>query len=239
MTITTATPPSLHELRPGAEPYKSLKLPPYLGEVIKDKASTRTARVPEPDSDVRPAFLAHIVLATTRMQEMKRWWTTVLNAKPMFDSDKTYFITFNDDHHQVAIFENDKIRADKGVEPEVCGLHHVAFTYASLADHIHTYKRLKAAGILPMRSVNHGTTMSNYYVDPDNNRAELQTDTFPNKDELNKYLATGGFNRNPIGVFLDYEEVVARFDRGDDPWEILSPYLIRHGHEDDEGNPAL
>jgi catechol 2,3-dioxygenase-like lactoylglutathione lyase family enzyme len=222
-----------------ADAYKSLQLPSYLDEVIEDKDRTATAHVPEPKAVVSPAFLAHIVLVSTRLPEMKQWYRDVLDAQFMFESEKMVFLTFNEDHHQVAIFHHDKIRADKGVDPEVCGLHHVAFTFANLADLVHTYKRLKGIGITPMRSINHGTTLSNYYLDPDNNRIELQCDTFPSREELNKYLASRAFNRNPIGVLLNFEEVVERFERGDDPWEICSPTGVRHGQEDEQGRPTL
>ncbi len=228
-----------HRVRDDAEEYKSLELPSYVPDVIHDKDRTETARVPDPTETVSPAFLAHIVLVTRRLPEMKQWYRTVLGAGSMFESEKMIFLTFNEDHHQVAIFGHDTIEADKDVEPTVCGLHHVAFTYAMLGDLIHTYKRLKAEGILPMRTINHGTTLSNYYLDPDNNRIELQCDTFPNKEELNKYLSSRAFNRNPIGVLLDFEEVVERFDRGDDPWEICSPYLMHHGQEDEDGKPTV
>lgn len=225
--------------RTAPEPYKSLHLPSYLDSVIGDKDRTETARVPEPNDVVSPAFLAHVVLVTTRLQAMKRWYSDVLGAEYMFVSEKMAFLTFNEDHHQIAIFDNDKIAADKGVEPDVCGLHHMAFTYQGLAELVHTYKRLKGLGILPFRSINHGTTLSNYYLDPDNNRVELQVDTFPNKADLNRYLAGRAFNRNPIGVLLDFEEVVERFERGDAPLEICSPSLMHHGEEDEAGRPTL
>lgn len=229
----------LHKVRDGAEAYKSLDLPAYVPLVIGDKDRTATARVPEPNTVVSPAFLAHIVLVTTRLAAMKRWYRAVLGAEAMFESEKMIFLTFNDDHHQVAIFEHDGIAADKAIEPAVCGLHHVAFTYDSLTDLAHTYSRLKAEGIVPIRTINHGTTMSNYYADPDNNRIELQCDTFPNKEELNRYLTGRPFNRNPIGVLVDFAEVVERLERGDDVWEVMSPYLMRHGKEDENGNPTI
>ena len=130
-----------------ADAYKSLELPTYLDEVIQDKERTGTAHVPEPNAVISPAFLAHIVLVSTRLPQMKQWYRDVLGAQFMFESEKMVFLTFNEDHHQVAIFQHDKIVADKGVEPELCGLHHVAFTYGGLAELVHTYKRLKALGI--------------------------------------------------------------------------------------------
>jgi catechol 2,3-dioxygenase-like lactoylglutathione lyase family enzyme len=228
-----------HSVREDAEEYRSLALPTYVSDVIRDKDRTATARVPERSDVISPAFLAHFVLVTTRFGTMKDWYRTVLGAGVMFESENMVFLTFNDDHHQVAIFDSDKVEANKGLDPTICGLHHIAFTYASLHDMVKTYTRLKAEGIEPYRTINHGTTLSNMYADPDNNRIELQCDTFPDKDELNRYLEGRAFNRNPIGVLLDFEEIVERFERGDDEWEILSPYLVHHGKEDADGNPTL
>ena len=126
------------------------------------------------------------------------------------------FITFDDEHHRVAIFKRDRLK-EKSAAADTAGMHHVAFTYGSLADLVATYKRLKAQGIVPVRTIHHGITVSNYYLDPDNNRVELQVNAFASKDKLNAWLARRGFNDNPIGVLFDFAELVERFDAGADP----------------------
>ncbi len=182
-----------------------------------------TARVPDHiEGDVRPAQLAHIVLQTNRIDAMRVWWRAVLGGSSMFSSREMEFITFDDEHHRVAIFQRGPVK-EKGPEPDTAGLHHAAFSYQSLGDLVATYKRLKPLGILPMRTIHHGPTVSNYYLDPDNNRVELQVDVFPTKAALNAWFATREFNRNPIGILFDFEELVRRLDAGETPEALLRP----------------
>ena len=185
-----------------------------------------TARVPDLDDEVvRPAFLAHIVFLTNRIEAMRAWWRTVLGGAPMMTGKGLEFITFDDEHHRVAIFARDQLR-DKGPEVDIAGMHHVAFTYGSLGDLVATYKRLKAAGIVPMRTIHHGITVSNYYLDPDNNRVELQVNAFASKAKLNAWLAGRPFNDNPIGVLFDFEELAARLEAGEDEAVLLTPPTV-------------
>ncbi len=182
---------------------------------------TATARVPDPATEtVRPAYLAHVVFQTDRIAEMSAWWRTVLAGAPTFSSDALEFITFDDEHHRVAILKRDAVRP-KAKDAAVAGVHHIAFSYASLADLVSTYKRLEREGILPVRTIHHGITVSNYYLDPDDNRVELQVDAFPDKQTLNDWLAGRAFNDNPIGVLFDFEELVQRFEAGEAPERLL------------------
>jgi hypothetical protein len=46
------------------------------------------------------------------------------------------------------------------------GMHHCAFEYASFADLMSSFDRLRAAGVLPAFCLDHGLTISLYYKDP-------------------------------------------------------------------------
>jgi catechol-2,3-dioxygenase len=94
------------------------------------------------------------------------------------------------------------------------GLEHIAYAYATLGDLVATYERLKAAGITPYWTINHGPTTSMYYRDPDGNQVELQVDNFPSVEELNAWFRSGAFASNPIGVVFDADELVAKFKAG-------------------------
>jgi catechol 2,3-dioxygenase-like lactoylglutathione lyase family enzyme len=110
-----------------------------------------------------------------------------------------------------------------GAKPHLdgyAGLHHVAFTYGSLADLVHTYERLKAAGIRPQFCINHGPTTSMYFFDPDKNQVELQVDNAPGV-KFAEYFATGEFTRNPIGVKFDPDELVRRYNVGEPEAQLL------------------
>ena len=88
------------------------------------------------------------------------------------------FLTYDDEHHRFAFANLDLLKPDGGGPDDrgQIGVNHVAYTYASVADLLATYERLKAAGIHPYWPVHHGTTLSLYYADPDGNRMELQVD---------------------------------------------------------------
>src|SRR5215469_12311664 len=120
---------------------------------------------------VAPAKLAHIVLRATpeRARLLAGWYKTVLEGEATFENEQIAFITYDSEHHRVAVV------GVPGVKPHLdghAGLHHVAFTYYSLADLVHTYERLKAVGIRPQFCINHGPTTSMYFLDPDKNQVE-------------------------------------------------------------------
>ena len=160
---------------------------------------------------IRPRKLAHIVLRTARFEEVVQWWSTVLGAEPRHESPFLTFLTYDDEHHRVAVL------ALPGVQPHVdnlCGLHHVAFTYENLRDLMHTYNRLKDDhGITPQFCINHGPTTSMYYFDPDKNQIELQVDNVP-EDQFAEYFENGEFTENPIGVKFDPDEMTAKLAAG-------------------------
>ena len=102
-----------------------------------------------------------------------------------------------------------------------------------LADLISQYERMKAEGVMPARTINHGPTTSMYYRDPDGNAVEIQVDNFPSIEALNDWFATGKFNENPIGVHFDFEDLVARYRAGEPEASLLHPI------EDGEMAPLL
>jgi hypothetical protein len=84
-----------------------------------------------------------------------------------------------------------------------------------------TYRRLKAAGIVPHWPINHGVTTSMYYRDPDNNRVELQIDNFATPAELDGYFHSRAFAENPVGVTYDPEELCRRYEAGEAMADLL------------------
>lgn len=177
-------------------------------------------RVPEPNDVKSPAYFAHIVLYTKKFQEMVDWYCHFLGAKVMGASGGLAFVTYDDEHHRIAIIEMPDY---KDREPNTVGMAHFAYNYASLDDLIHQYERLKASGVMPVRTINHGPTTSMYYRDPEQNAVEIQVDNFPTVDALNEWFATGEFNRNPIGVAFDFEEIVERHQAGEPEGSLLRP----------------
>ncbi|MFZ5694736.1 MAG: VOC family protein [Pseudomonadota bacterium] len=152
-------------------------------------------------SSIRPAKLAHVVMRTNeRFEEMVRWYLHVLNAQCVHKDDNLAFLTYDGEHHRVAI-----ARVPEMVDRPsgTVGVDHVAFTFAALDHLLLTYERLAEDGIEPILSINHGATTSIYYEDPDRNRIELQVDNFVDFDAFARFLESGAMKRNPIGVAFD------------------------------------
>lgn len=177
-------------------------------------------RVPEVNDVKSPAYFAHIVLYTRKFQEMVDWYCHFLGAEVMGTSQGLAFVTYDDEHHRIAIIETPDY---KDREPNTIGMAHFAYNYATLGDLIHQYERLKTSGVVPVRTINHGPTTSMYYRDPDDNAVEIQVDNFPTVTALNEWFATGEFNRNPIGVNFDFEDLIARHSAGEADDVLLHP----------------
>ena len=77
-----------------------------------------------------PARLSHAVFRTTRLHEMIEWYKTVLGAKVLFQNDFTAFLTYDEEHHRIALL------AFPGLVPkpkQTTGLDHLANSLRLLA----------------------------------------------------------------------------------------------------------
>jgi catechol-2,3-dioxygenase len=165
-----------------------------------------------------PMKFAHIVYRTGRLPEMRDWYCTVLEAHVAFENDFIAFLTYDDEHHRVAIVNTGGTDQRSSTAP---GVEHVAFTYGSLGDLLDTYERLKGLGITPYWTINHGPTTSMYYRDPDGNQVELQVDNFDRVEALHAWFRSGAFADNPIGVEFDPLDLVAGYRAGVPTAELL------------------
>jgi catechol-2,3-dioxygenase len=142
---------------------------------------------------------------------MREWYQLVLQAEVVLKTGNFAFLTYDEEHHRVAIL------AAPGLvdpAPNSAGTDHVAFTYKDLADLIFTYHRLKAEKIEPFWCINHGTTTSFYYRDPDGGAVELQIDNFASVEETAEWFSSGEFEKNPVGIVFDPDELAAQFESG-------------------------
>jgi len=161
---------------------------------------------------VSPIKLAHMVLRTSRYREQLDWYKTVFAAKTVYQDDRNAFLTYDDEHHRMAILNFPGL-AD---QPQgAAGIHHIAFTYATLEGLLSNYARLKDLGIIPVVSMNHGPTTSLYYVDPDGNQLELQVENFDTLKESLGFFESKQFAVNPIGVDFDPEDLLRRLRAGE------------------------
>jgi catechol-2,3-dioxygenase len=155
-----------------------------------------------------PLRLEHAVLRTTQLQPMLDWYRTVLLAEVAFSNDWIAFLAYDEQNHRIAIVAREGTTPRP---PNSTGLDHLAFAYANIEELIFTYERLKALGIVPIRAVDHGSSTSIYYMDPDQNQIELKVDNFDTVQEQHAWLRTEAFAKNPAGTPLDLDELVSQF----------------------------
>ncbi|MGH7095136.1 MAG: VOC family protein [Stellaceae bacterium] len=167
---------------------------------------------------IRPAKFAHFVLRTGQHDKLADWYQTVLSARIVFRDDHLCFLSYDDEHHRVALIQIPGLPVR---DPDAVGTDHVAYSYNNLGELLATYRRLKAAGITPNWPINHGVTTSMYYRDPDNNRVELQIDNFATPKELDGYFQSQAFRDNPVGVTYDPEELCRRYEAGEPMTDLL------------------
>jgi catechol-2,3-dioxygenase len=127
---------------------------------------------------IRPARFVHVVYRTRQFDKMIAWYQVVFDCKVQYQNPVLAFLTYDDEHHRVAIINLAAVQPDSGKDERrgVIGVDHVAYTYSSVEDLLENYAQLKEKGIVPYWCVHYGITMSMYYADPDGNQMELQVD---------------------------------------------------------------
>ena len=170
--------------------------------------------MPSPNSKITQPVLHHVNLKTTRLQEMIDWYGTVVGSKPNFQFPGGAWLTNDGANHRIALLTSSKMSDDPDKIVHT-GMHHIAFEYKTCDELLDTFSRLKALGILPHMSLDHGITTSFYYVDPDGNSVELQYDNFDDWFKSSEWMRRSpDFARNPIGVPVDPAKMVAAQKQG-------------------------
>jgi catechol-2,3-dioxygenase len=186
---------------------------------------------------VKPVKFAHVVYQTRRFDEMIAWYQHVFEAEVVHQDPALAFLTYDDEHHRFAFANLDVLSPEASGKDErgPIGVNHVAYTFASAADLMELYKKLKSAGITPYWPIHHGTTLSLYYRDPDGNRMEFQVDHGTLADAI-AFMSSEAFAANPVGVVYDPDALLAKYEAGASEAELMalpqgdpSPIPVAHG----------
>ncbi len=182
-----------------------------------------------------PPQFSEVILKTSRFAELQDWYETVTDVTAFFVRDDATkpnwtgacniaFIRIFSDHpytQVLGIFEvpavSGKAENQKG-EP---GMHHMQLRHAGLDHLCSRYEALRARGITPMRSFNHGPGTSFYYHDPDGNTVELSSANFVNEADYLAYFRSETYAKNISGIEIDPAEFVARFRAGTPQAELV------------------
>lgn len=175
---------------------------------------------------IAPAFFAHAALKTSRLDEMTTWFEKVLNAEVMFKSPLVCFMTYDEEHHRIALLNMPDLK-DSSLDTN--GVDHLSFAYQNIDELMSTYYRLKEESIVPFWTILHGPTLSMYFKSPDGGNVELQIDVFETAAELMNWLSTGAYDENPIGIKVDIEEIFEKYKAGAPAKELLTRRQLYSG----------
>jgi catechol 2,3-dioxygenase-like lactoylglutathione lyase family enzyme len=197
--------------------------------------------------DDRPALacsrlkLSEAILKTSRLDEMKEWYTLVLGLGPFFEHTpppctkvldlggqtraadlRMCFFRLSAAFpfvQQMGLFEepgtlSNPVKASPG-------LHHIQLMNESIDSLCNKYEELRAQGVTPHRSTNHGPMTSFYYRDPDGNNVEITAQNFPTLEAMAEFMRSDAFRANPSGDEIDPESFVGRFRAGTPVHELV------------------
>ena len=182
-----------------------------------------------------PPQFSEVIFKTSRFAAMKDWYETVSDVKAFFvrnDAKKATwagayniaFIRIFSDHpytQVLGIFEVPAIAGNADNQKGEPGMHHMQLRHMSL-DHLFSrYEELRAHGITPMRSFNHGPGTSFYYHDPDGNTVELSSVNFIAETDYLAYFRSESYAKNISGIEIDPAAYVARFRAGTPQQELV------------------
>ncbi|HET6603425.1 MAG TPA: VOC family protein [Xanthomonadaceae bacterium] len=162
----------------------------------------------------KPAYISHYGIRARRFREMIQWYSTVFHAKVQHENEFLAFMTFDEEHHRLVIFE-DPETVEKPAT--AAGVDHVGYGLASFGDLVENYERIRAVGITPFAQLNHRFTTSLYYHDPDGNEVELSVDNFPTKEECTAFVRgqeMAEIGRPPFGYDFDPDELARLYHQG-------------------------
>ena len=119
--------------------------------------------------------LGHIVLRVRDAQRSKDFYMRTLGLKLAHEdlSRGAVFLSFGEQHHDLALFEP---AGREAADSTHAGLHHSAWQVGSFEELQAAYRELKAMGVKVESTVEHNVTRSVYFPDPDGNRVELYCD---------------------------------------------------------------
>jgi catechol-2,3-dioxygenase len=158
-----------------------------------------------------PKF-AHVVFQTAQPAAMRDWYCTVLDGHVVYEDGALTFITFDEEHHRIALLNRPGELERKS--PTTACMHHVAYTFGDLDELLDRYVLLRDQGIAPAVCIAHGVTTSMYYQDPDGNFVEMQIDNFAEPDEATGYMNGPEYAADSVGPAFDPEALLTARQSG-------------------------
>jgi catechol 2,3-dioxygenase-like lactoylglutathione lyase family enzyme len=162
---------------------------------------------------IKPIRFSHAVFKSYDVERMRNWYMAVLGAHVAFEAlPMVCFLAYDGEHHRIGIgrLQGDPIE-NVGRAP---GLAHLGCTFADVTTLLRKYEQLRDIGITPQICINHGPTISFYYLDPDGNGVELLMDRFATLEGAAAFMESPVFQKNYNGLELDPEDMLSRMKAG-------------------------
>jgi catechol 2,3-dioxygenase len=185
---------------------------------LSEHANTAVVETNKPERAKQVATLHHfgINVTTDDLEKMIDWYTKVLdlhvNFRGDWDATTVCFMSNDAANHRVVFITNPALAADSPHPHARLG--HTAYEYETIDGLLSKYAELRDEGILPYLTIDHGLTISFYYMDPNRYGIELQVDALGDWDKSTAWMRESPlFAENIMGVLVDPEAlIVARGD---------------------------
>ncbi len=165
--------------------------------------------------------LAHLAQVSADVEKSVDFYGKLLGTHANFHSDVGAGISFDDEHHRIALASAEFIppAPDGSAPPKV---QHVAYKLDNLHDLLSHYLRLKEQGMPSLYCIHHTVTMSFYWKDPDGLDIELFIDCLSPEKSIEQ-MNSDQLEENPIGNPFNPDELVQRYRDGEPMEALLAP----------------
>jgi catechol-2,3-dioxygenase len=141
-----------------------------------------------------PLQVGHVALNVKDVSVSERFYTDVVGLEIAARVEGATFLTCGTLHHDIVLFQVSE-PAETAMPPAV-GLNHIAFQLPDRTALRERYDLLQEKGV-SVRPIEHNTTLSFYFHDPDGNRIELYCDRYDNGLEV---IRTKGPMARPLDM---------------------------------------
>jgi catechol 2,3-dioxygenase len=144
-----------------------------------------------------PLQVGHVALNVRDVKRSEQFYTEAVGLEIASQAEGATFLTCGTLHHDIVLFQTPQPEGE-AAQPAV-GLNHIAFQVPDRAALRGRYDLLTHRGI-NVRTVEHNTTLSLYFHDPDGNRIELYCDRYDNGLEVMR-------TKGPLARPMDIEQL--------------------------------